>query len=121
VSVYFIRPVGMAGPIKIGHGDYPTDRLGRYRRYSPIPVELILVVEGGYQLEKALQEHFADCHSHAEWFRAEPRLVAAIEAMQSGVPPEVAVNLNDRRGRIHQLKLADARSRRGTSQETTAA
>jgi hypothetical protein len=120
MSVYFLKPVDLPGPIKIGWGQYPTDRLGWYAKYSPIPLELILVVPGGYELEKALHEHFADVHSHREWFHAAPRLVSAIAAMKAGTPPHEAVDLHDRRGNVRALKLADARARKGTSQETTA-
>ena len=120
-TVYFIRPVGQLGPIKIGCSYSPKDRLRAYSEWSPIPLELILTVPGSMKLERNLHECFADHHSHREWFFASPRLLAAIASMQAGVPVEEAVDLDARRGRIHALKMADALRRKGTSQETRAA
>lgn len=116
--VYFIKPVGLLGPIKIGHSVRPKERLGAMMQWSPIPLELVLTFDAPFSMERNIHECFADAHSHREWFHATPRLVAAITAMQSGVPVHEAVDLTHRLGSIRRLKLIDSERRKGTTQET---
>lgn len=119
-QVYFIKPVFFDGPIKIGYSRHPKARLGAMMAQSPIALEVVLTIPGDMELETNIQQCFADCHSHREWFRAEPRLVEAIAAMQRGVPVHEAIDLTRRVGKIHKFKLEDAAARKGTSQETYA-
>lgn len=112
--VYFMRPVGMAGPIKIGNSWRPERRLRELMLWSPFPLEIIHTVPGDKVLERNLQNCFADCHSHAEWFFPAPRLLSAIAAMQSGVPVHVAVDLSDQRGSALWNTQRATRERNGT-------
>lgn len=116
-EVYFLKPVGMDGPIKIGCGFEPRERLGSYMALSPYPLEIILTIPGNLALERNIHDCFIDCHSHSEWFRAEPRLLAAIEALKAGVPVEEAIDLSKRLGSIHGAKIKQALSLVGTQQE----
>lgn len=99
-NVYFVRPVGFKGPIKIG-----SAIVGRFRRreleaYSPFRLELLLEIPGGIDLERRLHRRFAYAHSHSEWFHPVDELVFAIEQMLAGIPVEKAINLN---GPTHDL------------------
>lgn len=72
--VYFIKPIGMDGPIKIGHSKIPTDRLLKFSIWSPYPLEIIGTVPGGCNEETYLHRCFSDIHSHREWFHSSPKL-----------------------------------------------
>ena len=92
--VYFIKPVGMDGPIKIGCSSVPAKRLEDLSVWSPFPLEVIATAPGSYKVEQALHQRFAFLHSHREWFHANPELTVAIRRIASGVPIEKAVDLS---------------------------
>lgn len=98
--LYFIKPVGMDGPIKIGCSKEPEHRLQGLAYWSPVPLEIMAFVPGSFDLERNVHQCFADAHSHKEWFHAIPRLVAAIAAIKAGMPVSEAIDLKDRRGKI---------------------
>ena len=98
--VYFIRPIGQDGPIKIGSSRCPEDRLATYMRWSPYPLEIVVSVPGTMKTEVAIHCCFADAHSHEEWFRPIPRLLAAVERLIEGVPLEEAIDLSRKVGEI---------------------
>lgn len=72
--VYFIKPCGLDGPIKIGHSWCPADRVINLSAWSPWPLQLIGAVRAESKDERFLHSCFADCHSHREWFHSTPRL-----------------------------------------------
>lgn len=98
--VYFIRPIGMAGPIKIGHSAEPRARILTLSTWSPFPLEIITTIPGGRDLECNVHDCFANLHSHREWFHAGKDLLLFIEKLKEGVPVEQAVDLSQRRGSI---------------------
>lgn len=106
--VYFIRPVGMVGPIKIGCSELPEGRLASLAAWSPYPLEIVVTIAGGIKLERNIHECFADLHSHHEWFRPGQRLLEAIDKLKRRVPIDQAVNLDDRRGTILKRKCGGA-------------
>lgn len=59
MPVYFIRPVGMDGPVKIGGSGVPKNRLNNLMTWSPFPLEVAATDDGGYPLERriARQSH----------------------------------------------------------------
>lgn len=99
-TVYFLRPVGMEGPVKIGCADIPELRLNEFLTWSPFPLEIVATVVGTYNLEQNLHECFADQHSHREWFHASPKLTKLIDDLRAGIPIEMAVDLSARIGNI---------------------
>lgn len=119
--VYFIRADVPDSPIKIGQSWVPSDRLLQLLAWAPYPLEIILTIPGDIALERAIHNHFADCHSHCEWFRPEPRLLSAIQAMQAGVPVHEAIDLTDIRGNVLGLTQAATRKRNGTERKPRAA
>lgn len=106
--IYFMKPIGMDGPIKIGCSWFLQERLKSLSMWSPIPLEIIITHPGGLKLERNIHECFSDLHSHHEWFRADQRLIAAIDRLKSGQPIEQAINLADRRGSIFKRKCGGA-------------
>jgi len=96
--VYFIKPVGASGPIKIGCSMRPLGRLMEMSTWSPVKLELVYFEIGDHHLELNIQMCFADYHSHMEWFRAGPRLIKALERLRAGVPIAEAIDLTDVRG-----------------------
>lgn len=106
--VYFIKPVGMDGPIKIGCSGVPEQRLLSLAMWSPFPLEIIVTIKGGIRLEKNIHECFSYLHSHHEWFAADDRLISAIDLLKRGVPVELAIDLSDRRGSIARKKPGGA-------------
>lgn len=83
--VYFIRPVGMDGPVKIGCSDSPDGRRRSLEQWSPFPLEIVANIEGGFELERRLHWHLHETRMHGEWFRASEELTAIIDAIQNCV------------------------------------
>lgn len=97
MSVYFLRPVGEKGPIKIGYSDQPERRLKEMMMWSPLPLELIASVPGDRGLESLLHRSFSDAKTHWEWFRPIPELLEAIDRLVAGRPPHEAFDLSRHR------------------------
>lgn len=82
--VYFIRPIGMAGPVKIGTSRTPDRRLNTFETWSPFPLEIAAAIDGDYRLERRFHNHFAADHTHREWFKWSPQLEMVIQAVKAG-------------------------------------
>lgn len=82
--VYFLRPVGMAGPIKIGCSSAPWTRMNHYNMYSPVPLELVAAVRGPQSVEFRFHLMFDADRMHHEWFRHSPELQAVMDAVGAG-------------------------------------
>lgn len=82
--VYFIRPVGMAGPIKIGFAYDPDRRCRQLQFSSPVELEVIGSVNGAMRDEYAVQAYLADHQSHGEWFRSSDRVNETVQGIISG-------------------------------------
>lgn len=84
MAVYFLKPEGMSGPIKIGSSRRPLHRLQSHLAWSPIPLEIIATIDGGIELERRFHARFKHLHSHGEWFNAAPELNETIARIQDG-------------------------------------
>lgn len=93
--VYFMRPEGMAGPIKIGCSNKPARRLLALGVWSPFPLEVVAVAPGNLATERMLHERFGDDLWHHEWFRASPRLLAFTEILRHNGGLEAALAADD--------------------------
>ncbi len=82
--VYFIKPVGMDGPIKIGFSKKPLARLAVLSAWSPFVLEIIGQADGSSREENMLHRRFAHLHTHREWFMTSPELRQAIERIVAG-------------------------------------
>lgn len=88
--VYFIKPVGLDGPIKIGCSAEPEKRLKVLGTWSPFPLEIMGKAPGGHSDENFLHRRFADLHTHREWFLSSPLLRETIRRILAGEPFESA-------------------------------
>lgn len=79
--VYFIKPVGMDGPVKIGCSVSPNNRRSTLATWSPFALEIVADIEGGFELEKRFHALFAETHQRREWFGWSRRLAAVILAI----------------------------------------
>lgn len=94
--VYFIRPVGQSGPIKIGCSRLPAARLEQLMTWSPLELEIAASVPGDFKLERNIHECFATEWLRREWFAPSDRLVAFVEKLRAGTPIEQAIDLTAR-------------------------
>jgi len=82
--VYFIKPVGLDGPVKIGCSLLPRNRLAAMSAWSHVPLEIAALIVGDEDLERRFHAAFRDQWSHGEWFHASPALNAVIAAVAAG-------------------------------------
>lgn len=81
-SIYFIRPIGAEGPIKIGCSQSPEVRLASMMAWSPLPLEIIAQAPGNLQDEDFIHRCFSGDHSHGEWFHPSPKLLAFVDTVK---------------------------------------
>jgi hypothetical protein len=92
-EVYFIRPVGQHGPVKIGvsvglerSSRYPG-KAGRFTQIdacSPVPLEIAAKIPGDKAVEQRFHAMFEADHDRFEWFRWSPALQDVIDAVVAG-------------------------------------
>lgn len=82
--VYFLRPVGAQGPVKIGQSRTPLIRLKTISSWSPVELELAAHTPGARDLEARLHAAFAKDRLHGEWFSASAALSSLIADIQCG-------------------------------------
>lgn len=94
--IYFMRPVGQVGPIKIGCSIHPEKRLVQISTWSPIPLEIIATALGNSRLENFVHRKFKAQRLHREWFEPCEALLAGIAAIQGGATVEETFNATKR-------------------------
>lgn len=82
--VYFIKPIGMDGPVKIGCSRWPEQRRDTLATWSPFPLEVVAELEGDLLLERRFHAKFLPQHLHREWFNFTPELGEVIAAICAG-------------------------------------
>jgi hypothetical protein len=110
--VYFAKPIGMEGPIKIGCSTMPTTRLLSLMSWCPFPLELLVAIPGGYRMESDIHDCFADAHRHNEWFSPSPDLMKAIGRLKAGEPIEEVIPLGTKKGAMSAQRSRANRHRR---------
>jgi hypothetical protein len=75
--VYFVQQ-GAGGPIKIGATRNFDKRLRTLNTGSHVPLTVLGVVAGGYELERSLRAELADDRLFGEWFKPTDRVLAAL-------------------------------------------
>jgi hypothetical protein len=98
--VYFVRPVGMDGPIKIGCSAKPMDRIKVLSAWSPFELELIGSVPGSFDDENMLHRRFSNLHTRKEWFLSSAPLRETIERIIGGTPIRDACAMLEEKGPI---------------------
>ena len=94
--IYFIKPVGMDGPVKIGCSADPAMRRDGLASWSPFPLELVVSVPGGFKEETLIHQCFHEFLSHREWFHANDRLAKLMRDLAAGVPLSLALDQTTR-------------------------
>lgn len=83
-SIYFVRPVGMDGPVKIGCSKEPLRRALQLSIWCPFKLEVVHSMPGTLADERALHRHFSADLLHNEWFKPSDRLCALIGKLVAG-------------------------------------
>ena len=99
-DVYFVRPYGENGPIKIGCSIRPYDRMFSMQGSHWQDLEMAVVIPGGFELENKIHKCFAKSHIHREWFSPTPRLLKLISDLQSGKCIHKCFDLQKHEGQI---------------------
>lgn len=87
--IYFLRPVGEQGPLKIGSSAAPVSRLRTYQIWSPVLLELAASCPAHRNTEQFLHRHFIDAWLHGEWFAWTPEIQSVVDhIVQHGRVPE---------------------------------
>lgn len=88
--IYFIRPAGEAGPVKVGATKRPVaKRLREMQRHSPVPLELAATAEGDFVIERRLHILLAAHHLYGEWFAACPLVDSILAHAVAGTLDQV--------------------------------
>lgn len=110
--VYFARPVGALGPVKIGCSVYPKHRIKQIAAWSPVDLEIVAAIDGDEVLEARLHRLFLDSHLRLEWFAWSPELQNVIDKINGGtfdvetLPPYAGI-LNGMRYRLRTYAPID--------------
>lgn len=82
--VYFIKPIGLPGPFKVGCSLSPIGRRDALQSWSPLPLEVVAEIEGDFLLERRFHQLFIASHRGFEWFDETPELLAVVEQIKAG-------------------------------------
>ena len=91
--VYFIKPVGERGPIKIGCSIMPNGRKVMFQAFSPVFLEVAAETLGTHGHERRLHRYFQAYRRHGEWFEYTGQLRELIQAMKNGTKIDAALLL----------------------------
>lgn len=82
--VYFIKPIGFQGPVKIGCSVSPDNRRDTLETWSPFPLEVIAEIDGDFAIERRFHAYCAETHLRREWFAWSDRIAETVEAINAG-------------------------------------
>lgn len=91
--IYFIRPVGQDGPIKVGYSNHIERRLAEIGKWSPVPLEIVATLEvpdsgslyaAPARLERRFHLRYSEYRLHHEWFAVHPLILADIDNINAG-------------------------------------
>jgi len=100
--VYFVRPIGELGPVKIGWTTLIHDRMSALNCWSPVQLEIAATIPGGLILERRFHAKFLASRDHGEWFAWTPELGETIDAILAGsfdtdtLPAPICIHLSRR-------------------------
>lgn len=122
-TVYFIRPKGKKGPIKIGCSVRTARRLRDIEIWSPVLLEIAATAPGDNRHELALHDRFMESHLHGEWFDANPELIALVaQVAETGRLPPLAIPGRPKDWAERNAKMAGCKKpRRGAGTTNKAA
>lgn len=83
--VYFIRPIGMQGPVKIGYSCSPDRRRTSLESWSPFALEIIAEIDAVSSVtERQFHTLFATHLKSREWFHWSPEIQAVVDQINAG-------------------------------------
>lgn len=83
-TIYFIRPVGCPGHVKIGCSIHPETRRRQLQTEAGRPLEIIAQIAGSLDDERRIHSLFWHDHIRREWFNLSPILQLLIDAVRRG-------------------------------------
>lgn len=83
-TIYFIRPVGEMGPVKIGCSKNPEKRLQQLSCIERRKLEILATVPGNMDDERRIQSTFWHDHLYNEWFGWSRMLHVVVAAAARG-------------------------------------
>jgi hypothetical protein len=114
-TVYFIRPIGMQGPIKIGCSIAPDGRRSSLETWSPFPLEIVAEIEGIRLLERRFHALFREQHRSREWFAWSPELQRVMDEVAAGTfDVDTLPDPQGLRPRNRKVKWSEASRRRAS-------
>lgn len=81
--VYFIKPVAVDGPVKIGCSICPEKRLISLTRKRR-PLEIAATIAGDYFVERQFHTLFREDHIGGEWFFHSAEMAVVISSINDG-------------------------------------
>lgn len=84
MTVYFIKPIDMDGPIKIGCSQSPGKRRDALQHWCPFPLEIVAEIAGDSIIEARFHRKFLRDHLRSEWFTATKELLHTIRQINAG-------------------------------------
>lgn len=92
--VYFIKPVGLDGPYKIGFSTIPMERFDVLLHWSPFLLEIEAIAPGTHHDEMKMHNALDGQRLHKEWFNPSAKILDGIRKIKSGVGIEDAFDLH---------------------------
>jgi hypothetical protein len=116
-SVYFIRPVGELGPIKIGSTSNLIARMASLSLLSPVELEIAAIAPGSSDLERRFHALFLPTRKRGEWFNWSPELGAVIDQISArtfnySALPDPIYMLSPKREAARIQRIADVEAHR---------
>lgn len=111
-TVYFIRPAGERGPVKIGCSVNPEKRLAQIQVEHDSRLEIVATAPGSLNDERRVQSLFWHDHIRREWFNWSTYLQLLIDAAARGdadwetLPPTRVRRMPGRKRRFKQVEAA---------------
>ena len=84
MTVYFIKPIDMDGPIKIGCSQSPGKRKTTLEMWCPFPLEIVAEIAGGSIIEARFHRKFLSAYLRSEWFTPTKELKHTIRQINLG-------------------------------------
>jgi len=109
-GVYFIRAT-VSGLVKIGYSCDVARRIATLQTSAPEPLELLGILEGPPELERALHRAYDDERQRGEWFRMSTRLRALVEGTDEGL--DLDAEWKAAVSRLHEAMERDGLMRQG--------
>lgn len=116
-KIYFLRPTGEKGPIKIGSSVRPESRLITYQIWSPVILELVAFLPVHHTTETFLHRHFIKWWLHGEWFSWNEELQGLLDyIVRHGEMPDWVTpptNWQEYQDFLQKYPIGKTRGRRG--------